>query len=385
MNNTAKWIVGLVVVALVIWGLVAANKNKNEDSSGNQTKSEETGPIKIGFIGPLTGENANLGLNAKAAAEIALEEVNNAGGVNGRKLEMIFEDGKCAGGPANSAATKLIDADKVSVILGGLCSGETMAFTQKAEDSKTAVLSYCSSNPSITNAGDYIFRVYPSDSFQGKFAAEYIYNKLGKKTVAILYTKNDWATGIKEVFSNSFKALGGSITADEGFDAASKDYRTVLSKIKATSPELLYFVGYTDSAIPGLKQAAELKLNIPMFGADGWDDPKIFTDAGAAGEGAMYSVVATAENQGFKQKMKEKTQSDSVIICSPGAYDGVKILADVMKKVGTDSTAIKNELYKVNYKGGALSDEISFDSNGDPKTANYIVKAAKNGKAEEVK
>src|SRR3989344_5758192 len=131
--------------------------------------------IRIGFIGPLSGDVASIGQSVKAAIELGVEEVNQAGGINGQPLEVIYEDGKCGPKDSTDAANKLINIDKVPVIIGGGCSSETLAAAPIAETSKVTLLSYCSSNPKITESGDYIFRTYPSDAFQGKVAAEKIY------------------------------------------------------------------------------------------------------------------------------------------------------------------------------------------------------------------
>lgn len=247
------------------------------------------------------------------------------------------------------------------------------------------VLSYCSSAPAISQAGDYIFRDYPSDLYQGSFSAEYIYNQLSKKKVVILYAKSDWGNGIKDVFAKKFKELGGTIVAEEGYEQTSRDLRTQLTKIKSANPELVYFLGYTEASIPGIKQAKELGLSAPLFGGDAWDDSKIWTDAGSAGEGAMYSVVYAPLNNDFKTKMRVKVGNDEITVCTPQAYDAVKLISKVIEKVGTNAEAIKNELYKINYTGGVSASEIKFDSNGDFVGANYIIKVVRNGKAIEMK
>lgn len=377
MNQTIKWIVGIIVVVAVVAIGYFMFKGPSEPVL--------TEPIKIGFVCPLTGDVANIGQNARAAVEISVREVNEAGGINGRPLEVIYEDGQCAGKTASNAANKLINVDKVSLILGGCCSGETSSFAGAAEQSKTVVLSPCSSAPSISQAGDYIFRNYPSDLYQGSFGAEYVYNKLDKKNVAILYVKSDWGNGIKDVFSKKFNELGGTVVAEEGYEQTSRDLRTQLTKIKAANPELVYFLGYTEASIPGIKQAKELGLNAPLFGGDAWDDSKLWTDTGAAGEGAMYSVMYVPLNNDFKAKMRAKIGNDEITVCAPQAYDAVKLISKVIAKVGTNAEAIKNELYKTSYIGGVSASEIKFDSNGDLIGANYIVKVVQNGKAVEVK
>lgn len=377
MTNITKTIISVIIAVVVIAvGYYFAVKNPGSISAG---------PIKIGFIGPLTGDAANIGQNSRAAVEIAVKEINEGGGINGRQLEVVYEDGQCTGKVASNAANKLINIDKVPVILGGACSGETSSFAGAAEQSKTVVLSYCSSAPAISQAGDYIFRDYPSDLYQGSFGAEYVYNKLGKKKIAVLYVKSDWGSGIKDVFVKKFGELGGTIVAEEGYEQTSRDLRTQLTKIKSAKPELVYFLGYTEASIPGIKQAKELGLNAPLFGGDAWDDSKIWTGVGSAGEGAMYSIVYAPLNADFKAKMKAKIGNDEVTICTPQAYDAVNLVAQVIAKVGASAEAIKNELYKTSYTGGVSASEIKFDSNGDPVGANYVVKVVQNGKAIEMK
>ena len=142
--NKITWV---VIIVVVIGGIFLLNKSP-----------KERGVITLGFIGPLTGDAANIGQNAKSAVEVAVEEINATGGINGQTLNVIYEDGKCTGKDAANAANKLINVDNVLAIVGGACSGETSAFTGVAEESGTVVLSYCSSAPAITDAGDFIFR-----------------------------------------------------------------------------------------------------------------------------------------------------------------------------------------------------------------------------------
>jgi len=372
MSKTAKVIVWIVVILLVIWVL---------SSLTGTSKPTSTGPIEIGWIAPLTGDAANIGQNEQAATQLAVDEINKAGGVNGRQIQVIYEDGQCTGTPASNAANKLINIDKVPAILGGACSGETMAFTAAAEQSKTVVLSPCSSNPAITNAGDYIFRDYPSDSYQGSNAANYIFNTLGKKKVAVLYVQGDYEEGIKTVFVDNFQKLGGTIVADESAAPATTDFRSQLTKIKAAKPDLVYFLSYTNEATLGIKQARELRINVPFFGGDSWDDAKLWSAVGSAGEGSMYTVVSTPLTDAFKAAMEAKTGNNSITVCSAEAYDGIKILAQVISKVGTDPTAIKNELYKTVYTGGVSASSISFDSNGDLVGAAYNIMVVHKGAA----
>lgn len=349
--------------------------------SADKKAMVDTSPIKLGWLGPLTGDAASIGKDALAAAEIAVGEVNSAGGINGRNLELVVEDGKCNPKDAADAGNKLINIDKVPVIVGGTCSGETMAVAPVAEQNKVVVFSYCSSAPTVTDAGDYIFRSYPSDAFQGKYAAGYVYNTLNKKKVAVLAVLGDWGTGVKNSFVNNFPVLGGEVVFVEDYPQDARDLRTQLTKIKDAKPELLYFIGYTEASIAGLRQAKELGLTMPIFGADAWDDAKIHENDFASGISYVVAAV-TSKDTAFIDRLKAKNADNT--ICAPGSYNNVKIVADIMKRVGADSIKIKDELYKVkDYPG--VNGAITLDQNGDLATAAYEVKMVKDKKAEVVK
>lgn len=366
-----KGVAGVVVVVLIVWGLTSF--------SGG---AKETGPIKIGFAGPLTGDLANIGVNVKAAVEIAVEEVNEAGGINGRPIEVVYEDDQCTGAGGANVANKLINVDKVPVILGSTCSPAMLSLAPIAEQNKVVTLGYCATAPKITEAGDYIFRDVPSDLFQANYAAKYAYNTLGKKKAAIVYLNNDWGVGLKDAFTASFSSLGGEVISAEAYEPTSTDLRSQLTKVKASTADLLYFPGFTDGTIAGIKQARTLKLTQAILGADAWDDNKVWDSLGSQGDGAMYTRVKTNPNDSFRVKMKEKIGNDSIVYCSNFAYDGIKIFAQAMSEVGTDSTKIKDALYQMTYTGGVSSPTIKFDKNGDPTEAEYTIQIIRNGKAE---
>ena len=374
MNKTAKIVVGIVVVVLVIFGLSSMSKKSGTDS--------ET--VKIGFMGPLSGDTANIGQNAQAAIAIAVDEINNAGGVLGKNVEVIYEDDGCSGATAANAVSKLINTDKVVAILGAACSGATLGAAPIAEAAKVPMLSYCSTNPTVSQAGDYIFRNVPSDFFQANYAANYLMGKV-MKNVALLTSKDDWGDGLKKAFTDAFTKAGGVIVSSDSFDPASKDLKAQLTTIKGMNVDAVYFAGYTDPSIAGLKQAHDLGIKAQFFGADAWDDTKIWSELGTLGDGAMFTVVGTNSSADFKAKMKAKLGKDDLIYCSNYAYDGLKILAAAINKADSVSkTAVKDALSKIKYTGGVGSAEVMFDNNGDPTTAAYIIKRALGGKLTEV-
>lgn len=376
MGKIIGWIIVLVII---IGGFYYFT---GEKATAPVVSENETGPIKIGFISPLTGDASSIGVVNKDAAEIAVSEVNARGGINGRSLELIYEDGKCNATSAVSAAQKLISADKVSVILGGTCSTETAAFGPNAMQNKVIVLSQSSSAPNLSKLGKYFFRSYPSDNFQGKFAAEYAYNTLKARKVAIMYHVSDWGTGIKTVFIDRFKELGGEIVAEEGATQESKDYRTSLSKIKAVKPDLIFAPTYPNGGQVMILQARDQGIAAPILGADGWDDPKLWKAVSGKGS-IMYTVAFSPTSDEFKAKIKTKTGKDDVPVGTQNSYDNVMIVAQIMSKVGTDTDKIQEEMRKIEYDG--VSGHISFDQNGDLKTAKYVVKKMENGTSVEVK
>ncbi len=391
-GNNAKQTIMLVVVALVslLIGYMVGNQGAPKDEAGTPTQSwlplrKETGAIKLGFVAPLTGDAAGLGENMKVAMQIAIDEINAKDGIKGRKLEVVYEDGKCNAKDAVSAGTKLIEIDKVAAIVGGLCSGETLAMAPLAEKAKVPLISSSSTNPKITDAGDYIFRFIPSDLFQGVYAADYLTKTKGLKKIALLSCLSDWCVGLRDVFKKQAEANGATIVAEESFKPDARDLRSQLTKIKATKPDALYFPSMTEGALVGFKQMKELGVKTLVLGGDGWDDVKIPNEGGGSVEGGQYTITANRSlPDSFTSEMKKRNADKDLNTYSPRVYDIVNVLAGIMGKVGTDGTKIKNELYNIkNYQG--IADEYSLDKNGDVETAKFIIKEFKGGKAVEMK
>lgn len=334
-------------------------------------------PIKIGWLGPLTGDVATIGLVANDAARLAVKEINEQGGINGAPIELISEDGKCEAKTANAGGTKLIEVDKVKVIVGGCCSSETLSVSPLANERKVVMLSPCSSAPSVTTAGDYIFRVIPSDAYQGKFAAQLAYNTLGKRKVAFLTAITDYTQGLRDAFKDEFVKLGGTVMASEEFKQTDRDLKTQLTKIKNSKPDLIYFVTYTEAGIVGFKQAKELGITTQFLGVDTYTDPKFYVADGL--ESVIYTVPKSDATEAFKQKFFAATNRDSIPAYVTQNYDVVNLLAQVMKSAGTDADSIKNALYGIKDYAG-VSGQIGFDQNGDLLSANYDIMIIKDKK-----
>lgn len=372
-NKVAIWIVVIIIVIAGIW-LIARDK-------GETTQELSGEPIKIGFIGPLTGDVSALGSNARAATELAIKEINDAGGINGMPVSAVYEDGKCNAGASSNAANKLIGADKVDAIIGGACSTETAAFVQTAMQAKVLTMSYCSSAPNLTGSGKYFFRDYPSDAFQGKVGAEYAYNTMGARKVAILYHISDWGTGLKDVFSTRFTELGGEVVVVEGTPQDVRDYRTAITKIKAANPDLIYVPLYTEGMTAAINQMFDLGIKTRLLGADTGGDPKFQKDVAGKAD-LTFTIGKTDSTPEFQEKLKAVTGEEQVPVCAAQAYDATKIVAQAIASVGVDPDKLADEIRQVKYDG--VSGHIEFDQNGDMTIAEYTIMKLQGDSAVEI-
>jgi branched-chain amino acid transport system substrate-binding protein len=359
MRICLRGIVLLAVLVLSVTGLSVS-------FMGGCGKHEEA--IKIGAVLPLTGSAAVWGQNARMGLEIALQEINQTGGINGTPVVLIFEDSQSEPGKAVSALQKLIAIDKVGIVIGDIASSSVLAMAPIAERAKVLLLSPGASNPKITDAGAYVFRNWQSDALEGDIDARFAVEKLGWKNVAILFVNNAYGSGLKEAFEMSYSNLGGDVVSVESFDQGATDMRAQLGKLSSVRADGIYLPGYPPEMSLVLRQARELGVSVPFLSVQAFDDPQILSTAGAAAEGVIFSVPKPpdASDQivaSFVSKYKSAYHADPGV-CSDTGYDALKILAWAIGKVGTDPTAIRDQLYKLqNYPGAAGL--TSFDMNGD--------------------
>ncbi len=336
--------------------------------------------IKIGFSGPLTGEIANWGQNDLAGATLAVKEINEQGGINGKKVELIVEDDKSASADSVTAFNKLINVDKVIGIIAGGGSGATSPAVPIAQNDGVPVVVAVASAPNITKTGDFIFRVMPMDNFQGKFAAEFIFEKLEKKKAAILYVKNDWGEGLKDIFKQSFLDLGGEITYESGLLQTDNDFKTEIAKIKDSGADVLYCPIYPDAAVTAFKQIKEAELNLPIVCGDAIDGSEVIKSDSA--EGIIYTTSKINLPEQFRQKIVSQKGFENlqVFIAAPLGYDATKALLLAIEKAGTDKKAISDELAKTNF-AGVSNPTIQFDENREIKNPVFEAKIIKNKEA----
>ncbi len=365
-----KWVVcGLMITLLATF---VAN-------TGCKKQPEE---IKIGAILPLTGEAAKYGDAAKKGIDLAIEEINSAGGIKGKKVQAVYEDSQGDPKLGVAAMHKLVTVDKVSTAIGDLFSSVTLAIAPLANKNKIVLLSPASSSPKITDAGDYIFRNCPSDVYEGSIMANYAYNKLGYRNVVLLYINNEYGVGIKDVFKKNFSEKGGVVVAEETFDQNATDFRSQLTKIKKATSEAIYLVGYKEMGYI-LKQAKEIGIRTQFLSTVMFEDPEILKIAKNAAEGVIYSASAfdpKSENtviQNFVKSFEEKYNQVPDIFAGL-SYDATKIMSIAITQGGYSGEGIKTAMYNVkNYPG--VAGETSFDANGDA-ILSPIIKQVKNGK-----
>lgn len=332
--------------------------------SKSESSSEE---IKVGFVGPLTGDYANYGTLCKQAVEMAIEEINAKGGVSGKQIKLYAEDSEGDSQKALAATEKLSSSDKVCAILGPILTGETFSVAERVQQEGLVIITPSASHKDITAIGDYIWRTTPSDGLQGVVAGKYWSQVLGYKKLAVLYAKNDYSQGLYESMAESFEEEGGEIVATETFMVGDKDFKTQLTKLKNTDAEAIYIPDYTTEMAQILEQASQLQVNKPFLSGDGFLSEEIYTLAGQYTDGVVYTASAQVEESNSAKEFKEKYTAKYGVgpdSFATNAYDATYILASVIEKVGTDRKAIKEGMKEVEDFVG-VNGVINFDEQGD--------------------
>lgn len=343
----------------------------------------EDGPIKLGFIGPLTGDAASYGKDTLNGATLAIDEINAAGGINGRQIELVAEDGRCTGTDAASAAQKLVNVDKVVAILGGQCSGETLAAAPIAEAAKVVMLSALSSSPDVTDAGEYVYRDYPNDALKTKAMAGYFAEK-GYANVAIITENTDFASAFRASLKENLPE--GAVVFDEVVDPNTKDFRSLMTRLKDVEFDVFFPNGqYTSTIGPMLQQLREQGLEQPAVTHDAGQDKTVIDIAGDASEGLQaINVPAVSDTSDFGQKfIAEFGGAQAAMAFAAHAYDAVGVMAKAIEANGATSQGIKTYFDSMDNYSGVVGN-FSFDENGDVVGIPYVLWEVQNGQYVEV-
>jgi len=361
-----KLLACVIAGTMAITALVGCSKTDNGDT------------IKIGGIGPLTGAASTYGQSAKEGADLYIEEINKAGGIDGKQVELIFEDDQADPNPAIQAFNKLVDNDKVVAILGPVTSGATSAVVPNATTKQIPLITPTATAPNITkDGGEFVFRGCFIDSFQGEILAKYADENLGKKTAAVLYNAgSDYSKGIAESFKKDFEAKGGEVLEYLSYNDKETDFNAQLTKIKSKNPDVLVLPDYY--TVVGLiaSQARDKGITAQFLGGDGWESEELATIGKDAVDGALYINHYYSGDQdenvknfvdGYKAKYNKEPDAFAAL-----SYDTTKVLLKGIEDAGsTDGVAIKDALSKVEIN--SVTGNIKFNNDRSAvKTASII-------------
>ncbi|MER2169473.1 MAG: ABC transporter substrate-binding protein [Psychrobacillus psychrodurans] len=339
----------LFLASTLLMGVLAGCNSEGGSGDGGDT-------IKIGINLELSGGTASYGQSEDKAIDLALEEINNDGGIDGKKIELVKVDNKSDAGEATNGAIKLITKDKVVAIIGAATSGNTVAQVEVAGKNETPLISPSGTSTTVTvndkgEVNEYAFRTAFIDPFQGTVAANFAANELKVKNVAI-YADNssDYAKGLAASFKKDFEAAGGKIVAQESYVAKDTDFRSTLTSLKSKNPDFIFIPGYYEEVGLIVKQAREMGITVPLMGADGWDSPDIVDLAGADALNNTYIITAYSSEdpdgkaKAFSDKFNEKYGEAPNSFHALG-YDTLYLLKDAIERAGsTDGKKIKEAL-----------------------------------------
>ncbi len=349
---------------------------------GCQAKRTDT--IKIGIAGPMTGDQAKMGMDFKNGVSLAVEEWNSKGGVLGKKIGVIISDDQHDPKQAVSVANKMVNEGAVGVV-GHFNSNCSIPASDVYNRAGIPMITPGSTNPQLTDKGyREVFRVCGRDDQQGKVGADFVRDYLKLKNVAVLHDKTTYGQGLADEFK---KSLGGKINVVYygGIVQGDKDFKMVLTSVKSRNPELVFFGGIYPEAGLLVKQAKELGFNAPFMSGDGTIDPKFIEIAGAAAaEGTYLTFSPDPKNipsaKGFIENYRAKY--GEIGPYSIYAYDAANILLNAIKEAGsTESKAVINKLHSMDFN--VALGNIKFDAKGDVTVSPYVVWITKNGKFEE--
>lgn len=358
---------------LCVWCLLLApwawvGCNGSGGTSGGIPSSDE---IVIGHYAAMSGAQATFGQSTDNGIRLAIEEINAAGGVNGKKLRLITYDDKGDTKEAGAAVTRLITRDKVVAVLGEVASSLSLAGAPVCQEHGVPMITPSSTNPQVTQVGDKIFRVCFIDPFQGYVTAKYIRElPTPVSRVAILYDQaNAYSVGLAEEFEKAFTRLGGMITTRQTYSEGDQDFSAQLTAIRGSNPEMVFIPGYYSDVGNIALQARKLGITVPLFGGDGWTSPRLTEIAGAALEGCFFSEHYSQEDpnpkiQNFVRKYDEKYGSKPDGLAALG-YDAARLLADALERASSLS-------------GDDLAAAIAATRNFDGVTGTFSIDADRN-------
>jgi branched-chain amino acid transport system substrate-binding protein len=352
---------------------------KKDDAGGSASGSAPSADIVIGHYASMTGNTAHFGQDTDKAARLAAEQINASGGVLGRKLKIVTLDTRGDGAEAANAVTRLIDVEKATAILGEVASSLSLQGGPIAQRRKIPMVSPSSTNPKVTQVGDYIFRVCYIDPFQGKVMAIFARETLKLSKVAILTdVKNDYSKGLAEAFQKAFVASGGTIAAEQSYSAGDTDFSAQVTAIKSSGAEAIWVPGYYSEVGAIARTAARLGVKVPLLGGDGWDAPELFSIGGEALNGSYFSNhfapdQASPMAQKFVADFSAKYGQPPTGLGALG-YDGVLVIADAIKRAGSAEPSKLRDALAATKNLEAVTGTLTMDKERNPEKSVVVLK-----------
>ena len=339
--------------------------------------------IPVGEFASISGGSASFGQSSNRGTELAVSEINAAGGVLGKKIKLISEDDQSLAGQPATIVRKLIAQDKVVAVLGEVASSKSLEAAPICQQSQIPMISPASTNPKVTEVGNYIFRVCFIDPFQGTVMAKFAVSKGWKKVAVLTDVKQDYSVGLAEFFVKGFAAAGGQIVKEQKYSTGDKDFRAQLTSIKATQPDAIFVPGYYAEVALIAKQARLLGMKVPLLGGDGWVGESLLKVAGTALDGCYFSNHYSEEDsspviQDFVKKYKAKYGVVPDAMAALG-YDSAKVLADAIKRAGTTEPAKLRDAIAATKDFKAVTGTITIDAQRNATKPAVILTIANGG------
>ena len=328
------------------------------DSAGGSSGGDKAAAgdeIVIGANFELTGNVAQYGANANNGLKLAIKEINDAGGINGKKIKVVEADAKSEAAEAVNAATKLISDDKVVALVGPAVTANVIAESQVATDNKVPVIGPAATNPDVTiengKVKEFIFRACFIDPQQSEVMAQFAAKDLNAKT-AVLYldSSSDYSKSLGKIFKEKFEAEGGKVVMEEAFLAKDQDFKAALTKIQTANADVIFVPAYYEEVGKIIKQARELGITAAILGTDGWDDSKVIDIAGKDALNNTFFCThyfeGDSEVQDFIKAYKEEYKADPNVFAALG-YDAGKMLINAIERGGTDGQKIRDNIESI--------------------------------------
>jgi branched-chain amino acid transport system substrate-binding protein len=371
----------MAVLSLALVGCPPKNETGTTSSGGAASNS---GDILIGEYGSLTGPQGTFGTSTHQGIIMAADEVNAAGGINGRKVKILTEDDQSKPEEAATAVSKLISQNSVIAVLGEVASSASLAAAPICQTNKVPMITPSSTNPEVTKKGDYIFRMCFTDDTQGPAMADYTAKQLGIKTAAILTdVKNDYSVFLGRDFERRFTEDGGQIVAHASYSNGDSDFRAQLTSIKPSNPQILWVPGYYTDVGQIAQQARDLGITAPLVGGDGWVSPKLIEIGGKALEGCYYANHYSQDDptpivRNFVDKYKQRFGAKPDAMAAL-AYDAMHVLAEAMKRAKKlDGPTLRDAIAATKgYQG--VTGTITLGPDRNPIGKKIVIEEIKNG------